>query len=79
MSGMKIIKTENETSLKVYKRKKMIAFTESKLLLKLYKQNNNLKICDFNRYIRLINSDCSNELKLKLLKVEIMWLKAVAE
>jgi len=64
--------------LKVYKRKVMETFTESKLLLRLYKENSSIKICDFNRYMGIVNNDkmkIGN--KKRLLTIEINYLRSL--
>ena len=64
--------------LKLYKRKKMETFTESKLLLRLYKENQNIKICDFNRYMKLINEkNMQIRTKKCLLTIEINYLRSL--
>ena len=64
--------------LKLYKRKEMKTFTESKLLLRLYKENQNIKICDFNRYMKLINdTDIIICNKKCLLTIEINYLRGL--
>lgn len=66
------------TMLKLYKRNKMEVFTDSKLLLRLYKENINVKICDFNRYIKLINNDSIKiHNKKRLLIIEINYLRSL--
>ena len=65
-------------TLKLYKRNDMETFTESKLLLRLYKENTNIKICDFNRYIKLINNDSIKiHNKKRLLIIEINYLRSL--
>lgn len=64
------------SELFTYKRNKMVTFTESMTLLKLYKTNKNLKVTDFNRYMDIINdNETSLDHKLTLIKIEIRHLR----
>jgi len=65
-------------TLNLYKRKEMETFTESKLLLRLYKENQKIKICDFTRYIGLINNvSLKTHNKKRLLTIEINFLRSL--
>ena len=56
----------------------METFTESMNLLKLYKTNKSLKICDFNRYMKIVNNnEISEGTKLDLMKIELKYLNGV--
>lgn len=62
-------------TLLVYKATKIESFTESKLLLKLYKTNSCLKVTDFETYMRILNSTLNHKPKTRLLKQEIKYLR----